>query len=205
VRHRLCALLVAVLLAAALPPPTVLGHSELVTSSPADGDVLDSSPAEITADFSEEVDVAKSSLELLGPDGGRIAVGKVPDGAAPTRMVIAGLPQLEPATYEVRWTTVTVDDNGVERGTFHFAIAAASPSPAATATAAAAPSAAATPTPTPGSTPPASPAASGGVSPAPTAAPGEPAAGGSADLLVPLVLLVIVVVGGAAWLLRRRR
>jgi len=117
------------LLAAALVPAVVLGHSELVSSSPADGTVFAAPPTAIGGDFSEAVDPARSSMELRGPDGARVATGGVPEGGPVTRMTIAGLPDLAPGTYEVRWTTVTPDDNGVERGTFAFIVAAATSAP----------------------------------------------------------------------------
>jgi len=82
-------------------------HSELVSSTPADGAVLAAPPTEISGDFSEAVDPGRSTMELRGPGGAQIAVGKVPDGGEPTRIVIDGLPDLAPGAYEVRWTTVT--------------------------------------------------------------------------------------------------
>ena len=64
-------------------------------------------------------------MELRGPDGAQIASGGVPAGGPPTRMTIAGSRRWPPGVYEVRWTTVTADDDGVERGTFTFTVAEA--------------------------------------------------------------------------------
>jgi copper resistance protein C len=160
-----------------LLPGAAAAHSELVTSDPADGATVTVSPAQITGDFSEAVDVGRSTMELRGPDGSQIAVGKVPDGGDPTRIVIADVPPLAPGAYEVRWTTVTPDDEGLERGTFTFTVAAAasSGSPAAAAS--------------PGASPP----------------PESTAGGGAGDLLIPILVLAAVLVGGAALFLRRRR
>jgi len=180
-----------------------LGHSELESSTPADGAVLAAAPAEISGAFSEAVDPARSAMELRGPDGAVLAKGGVPDGGPATRMTIAGLPALAPGAYEVRWTTVTPDDDGVERGTFAFRVAEASPPPTPSTTptspSTAAP-AATSEAPTAGpTTPTATPLPSD--APAPDPAP-NPAVG---DLLLPLAVLAAVLVGGGAWLARRRR
>jgi methionine-rich copper-binding protein CopC len=168
------------LLTLTLRPGLAVAHSQLVSSIPAAGETLTTSPTAITADFSEAVDPGRSTLELRGPDGAQIALGGVPDGGARTQMVIAGVPALKPGVYEVRWTTVTADDNGVERGTFTFAVAAAA------ASAAPIPSVATT------SSPVASP-------------PPEPAAAtGAGDVLIPILVLGVVLLVGAALFLRRR-
>jgi LPXTG-motif cell wall-anchored protein len=161
-------------------PGGALAHSELESSDPADGAVLDRSPTTISGDFSEPVDPARSSLELRGPDGARIATGGVLAGGPATRMAIDGIAPLADGRYEVRWTTVTSDDDGVERGTFSFAVAvAAGPSPAA---------------------PTAAP-----ETPARSPDPDAPATGGVGDLVLPLAALLLLVGGGTFVLLLRRR
>lgn len=204
-RHAALAALLA-LAVLGLVPGTALAHAELETSSPAPGAVLATPPAEITGDFSQAVDPGRSSMELRGPDGAALARGGVPSGGPPTRMAIADLPALAPGEYEVRWTTVTADDDGVERGTFTFTVAAPTPSPAPTpepppATASPAPTAAATSSPAASATP-STPAA-----PSPTAPPEpEPDPGpGPADLMLPLAALAVLLAAGGAWLARRRR
>jgi methionine-rich copper-binding protein CopC len=184
-------------------PAAALAHSELVASTPADGEVLSTSPAEIAGEFSAPVDAGRSSMELRGPDGDLIARGGVREGGLPTRMIISGVPDLEQGTYTVRWTTVTADDNGVERGTFLFTVEVAGGSP----TSSPAPTAGETAKPGPPFTPPPASlaAASPADSPAPSAA--QRPAGGPGDIVVPLAVLGAVLAGGAAWLaalLRRR-
>lgn len=188
-RMRLPPTLALALVMVAILASPVAAHSELATSMPADGAVVTGSPAEVVGDFTEAVDPARSSMELRGPDGASIAVGGVPEGGPATRMTIA-LPPLASGTYEVRWTTVTPDDAGVERGTFSFVVEAATPAPTATAA--------------PGATPDRATAAPT-MAPTPAPAPGDgTAAGGLGDLLVPLVALGVVLALGAAWILRRR-
>ena len=188
--HRTAAAAFLSLLLAALLPAAVAAHSELVVSDPADGAILTGPPLEVAGDYSEELDAARSVMELRAPGGSVLAIGGVPGDGPSTRMAIVGLPALDPGTYEVRWTTVTADDNGVERGTFTFTLLAATPTPAP---AAASPSATVAPTSEPSPAP----------SPAPALTPEAGSTGG--DLLVPLAVLAGILVGGAAWLLRRRR
>jgi hypothetical protein len=202
--HRRAALAAALsLLLAVLLPAVVGAHSELVSSNPADGATLTGPPLEISGDFSEELDTTRSVMELRAPGGGVLATGRVPDGGPATRMAIVDLPAFAPGTYEVRWTTVTADDDGVERGTFTFTLLAATPSPTPTAEPSSTPAATAPPSAAP---PSAAPAPTPAPSPAPSPAPG-PVAGSTTtgDLLVPLAVLAVILAGGAAWLLRRRR
>jgi len=202
--HRRAALATALsLLLAILLPAAVGAHSELVSSDPADGAMLTGPPLEISGDFSEELDTTRSVMELRAPGGGVLATGRVPDGGPATRMAIVDLPAFAPGTYEVRWTTVTADDDGVERGTFTFTLLAATPSPTPTAEPSSTPAATAPPSAAP---PSAAPAPTPAPSPAPSPAPG-PVAGSTTtgDLLVPLAVLAVILAGGAAWLLRRRR
>ena len=191
-RGALAALLAALVVAAL--PAAVAAHSELESSSPAAGDVVVGGPREISGEFTEPVDPGRSSMELRGPDGARIARGGVPEGGPATRMTIAGLPPLVPGRYTVRWTTVTADDDRVERGTFRFTVDAATPEPES-------------PEPTSTSTPTLAPTPTSAAVPTPTPAPQpDPApAAGAADGLVPLAGLAVVLGGGVAWVARRRR
>jgi len=181
-RPRATAAVTFALLLAALVPAGVAAHAELATSDPADGAILADSPREISGEFSEALDAARSTMELRAPGLlGPLATGGVPDDGPATRMAIVDLPTFAPGAYEVRWTTVTADDNGVERGTFRFTLVAAteSPSPIAEPPLTPAPASSPTPAPTTGST--------------------------TGDLLVPLVVLAGVLAGGGVLLARRRR
>jgi LPXTG-motif cell wall-anchored protein len=189
IRRRAAAAAMLALLLAALPPAGVGAHSELVASDPADGAILTDEPRVISGDFSEELDAARSVMELRAPDGSVLATGRMPAGGPATRMAIVDLPAIAAGTYEVRWTTVTADDDGVERGTFTFTLVAATPSPSPIAE----PASSAPPSPSPT---PASP-------PSPT--PGPATGSTTGDVVVPLVVLAAILVGGGVWLVRRRR
>lgn len=188
----------------ALTPLAVLGHAHLEESDPAAGETI-STPYTLTASFSAEFDAERSFIRVMDAGGALVAEGAVSDDDA-TVMVVE-LPALEPGTYEVRWQTVTPEDNGVERDTFTFTVAAAatpSPTVAATATpsATAAPSATTVPSASvaPTSSPPASP------TPVATAEPidGSPSGTGT-DLMLALLLAAVVIGAVLLFIFARNR
>jgi methionine-rich copper-binding protein CopC len=193
VRHTVPARAALLAVALVLLLPTVaLAHAELDTSSPADGDSVEGSPTEITADFTESL-VDGSSFELLDAGGSVVAEGRI-DPDDDQRMTIDP-PELEPGEYEVRWQA-RAEDGHLERGTYGFTVTAAS-----------------TPPPTPSAPPSAAPtetvAPSEPTSPSPSAAPTptpdtEPTASTS-DVLLPIIVAVVLLAVLAGYLLNRRR
>jgi methionine-rich copper-binding protein CopC len=167
-----------------LGPAAVLAHASLVTSDPANGTTLAASPATIAATFAEAFDTTRSSMQLLGPDGATLATNQPETVATAGSMTISGFGTLAAGTYSVRWTTITPDDNGIERGSFAFTVATAASG--ASAPPSVAPDASATAA--------ASPGAGGGS-----------ASGGIGDVAIPLVALAALLVVGLAWFLRRSR
>jgi copper resistance protein C len=126
--HRFAALLVAALASLAIAG-VVLAHAELESSDPADGATI-TTPYTLTATFSEEIDIERSTLIVENSAGAQVAAGTV--NADDHTVMTAELPALPDGVYTVRWTSVTPDDNGIERGTFTFNVASApgSPTPA---------------------------------------------------------------------------
>lgn len=197
--NRFIGALVAAALLVLLSTVSVLAHSELTESDPADGETIET-PYRLTATFSEEFDPDPQRSFILVEDsaGDEVARGGVSDDD-PTMMAV-DLPELQPGEYTVRWQTTTAEDQGVERGTYTFNIAAsATPAPTAT------------PNPTPSVAPATAPAAT--TTPAPTAAPTSTPLPGSMPEIVPnqtgtetiLVVLVGLVAIGALFLFLRSR
>ncbi len=179
-------------------PATALAHAELSESDPADGAVVEGTPALISATFTDSL-ADGSRLRLRDSAGSVVAEGRI-DPDDDTRMTIEP-PALEPGVYEVRWQALAADGH-LERGRYSFTVAPAAVTPAPTDDATPAPSAATTPGPTT-----APPATAAPVTPESSAAPGPngEAAGGTGDILLPiLVVMGLVVVGGALLLGRRR-
>ena len=107
---------VLLMLLAAAP---VLAHAEFVSSDPADGAVLATPPQTVTLTFSEGLDSAKSSIELVGPDGSTVATAK-PAGDGDVTMTLGGL-ALTAGSYSVKWTSVSLDTD-ILRGTVSFTV-----------------------------------------------------------------------------------
>ena len=132
-RPWLAAPAIALVLLILTPVGAALAHASLVSSDPADGTTLTASPESISATFAEAFDTGRSSMELLGPDGATRATNAAAASATAESMTISGYGTLAPGVYSVRWTTITPDDNGIERGTFRFTIATTTASPSPTA------------------------------------------------------------------------
>ena len=190
-RGRFAALLALLFLLAV--PGLVLAHAELRTSDPADGSTVEGTPGVIVADFTEAL-ADGSRLVLRGPDGERVAEGRIHE-SNDTRMIIEP-PELAAGDYEVRWTAVA-DDGHVERGSYSFTVvAAATPEPTDSPIATVAPTDAPTDSPAPTPVPSVSPEPTGG---------GTDTAATTTDALIPIVaaLALVAILGG--FLLSRRR
>jgi len=110
----------------------VLSHAPLQSSDPADGATI-TTPYTLTATFGEELTANGSSLVVQNASGVQVASGTV-DPTNNEQMTI-DLPQLPDGQYTVLWVSVTADDNGILRGTYHFNVSAtanASAGPVAT-------------------------------------------------------------------------
>ncbi len=214
------AALIALALALVLPA-SVLGHAGIESADPAPDSTIPETPELVTADFTERLDPAMSSLTLAAPDGSIVATGGVAADDPEARQMTLRPPTLQPGRYTVQWTAVTPDDGAVEQGTYAFTIVVPTPAP----TRSPAPTAPATPAPTPTPGPSASAAAtaspgpsaaasaSGAESPAASGSPAaspQPGTGGaengvSAIVIAIVAALVATVAIGAAYAWRRRR
>lgn len=126
--HRFGALVLAAL-AGLTVVGGVLAHAELESSDPADGATI-TTPYTLTAVFAEEIDVERSTLIVESSAGAQVAAGTV--NTDDHTMMTAELPALPDGVYTVRWTSVTPDDNGIERGTFTFNVGSSPSSPTPT-------------------------------------------------------------------------
>jgi methionine-rich copper-binding protein CopC len=92
-------------------------HAHLERSTPADGSVLSTAPAQLVLQFSEAARLATLSIESRG--GAKQNVTPLPE-TAQSRIVIA-LPALPPGDYVVSWRAVGVDGHVVP-GRIHFTV-----------------------------------------------------------------------------------
>jgi copper resistance protein C len=175
---------VAAIVVGAIAPSQVSAHSDLESSEPAEGAVLETTPSEIILTFEEALNPTRSSISLRDSTGAKLAEAHVdPEN---DRVMRLSPPTLQPGAYEIRWTSVA-EDGDVLRGRVHFEIAAvATPSPSS--------SRQESPSPLPSPTGVPSPTPS--ESPTPTAS--------SADVILPIVAAIVVIAILGAWLLRNR-
>ena len=175
-----------------LLPVVVLAHAELDTISPADKS-SGPPPQQIVGTFVENVVPSKSSYTVVDASGKVVASGGQVDPANTKRMTLA-LPVLAPGAYTIRWTTLSADDNEIDRGTTTFTVVAASPSPSATPVPSASVAASA-------SSPPSAPPS---VAPSPSPSGGTGTPTNTTDALIPIVAVLVILALLALWLLRSR-
>lgn len=114
------ALLVSIWLVAVV---SAHGPEVLQKTEPADGAVLEQSPAQVTAWFSDELDTKLSTLQVFDSTGRQVDNGdggvdlNDPDHAT----LLVSLPALPAGEYTARWT-VTLDDGDSVKGEFTFRV-----------------------------------------------------------------------------------
>lgn len=179
----------------------VLGHAALESATPGPGDRVTGSPMQLVAQFSQDLDPTRTSLEVRDAAGARVARGgDLGNGRREFRL---DLPELALGEYEVRWTSYSTEDGEIARDTYTFEVVAAPsppPSPTPSPRRSVQPTASFSPSPSP--TPPAS---SPSVSPSPASdASGSPP-GLDASVLIPIVVALAAVGAFGLWALRRPR
>ena len=193
---RLAAAVAAALLLVTLVANLATAHAQLDTPTPADKATVTQPVTVVGGTFVERVNPNGSSLVVKLVGGGTVATGGV-DPSNAKQMVATPATPLGSGSYVVQWTTVSLDDGELARGTWTFTVAvapsaSATPTPSSSATVA--PSAAATIAPSAATTP--------APPPLPSAA-GDTTGSGS-DVVVPIIVALIVLGAGAAYLLSRR-
>ena len=128
-RVALLALLTAGVLVVAMPvvlagsAAPVLGHTQLLVSVPAAGQVVAVSPTQIALVFSEPIEDQYTSFDLLDSSGGTIlAAAGTPDPNNPD-VLTATLPApLAEGTYTINWQAVSAADGHGTSGFFTFGV-----------------------------------------------------------------------------------
>jgi copper transport protein len=95
-------------------------HTELISSKPADGDSLTTSPPEVRLVFSGPVEPALSVIRLVTADGAQLELN--PSGENESQVLVARLPGLGNGAYTIEWSTVSADGHNVE-GRLAFQVA----------------------------------------------------------------------------------
>ncbi|WP_284748348.1 copper resistance CopC family protein [Amycolatopsis sp. RTGN1] len=104
-------------------------HTELESSSPAEGATLTAAPTEVRLTFGEPVTLPPDAVKVTGRDGTAWTVGTPAVAGA---VVTAPVTPAGPAqAYTLTWKVIA-DDGDNLTGTVHFSLAAAASSPAPT-------------------------------------------------------------------------
>ena len=168
-------------------------HSELVSSSPADGQVLDAPPTEVTFTFNE--DLLPDFVNFVATNADGDVTELVVSGLNGPTVVLAWPPQAPGGEWQIDYRVVSADGHPVD-GSITFSYVAESPSPTPT------PS---TPSPSPTTSSATPEPAPTSAKPSPSAVPASESSGPSTGWIIAIVgvgaLIGIVVVG----LVARRR
>ncbi|MDI3328537.1 MAG: copper resistance protein CopC [Alicyclobacillaceae bacterium] len=114
-----------------LAPAVAWAHAYLVKAAPAPNSILLAPPERIQLWFSEPVESQFAHIEVLGPDGKRVASGPLTvDPADGTSLVLLLKEKSKNGTCTVHWRVVSADGHPVE-GNFVFSVGVVSAEPAA--------------------------------------------------------------------------
>lgn len=122
------AVLLGAFAAALAAAPSASAHDELVSSTPADGSVLEAAPAEIALVFSSELMDLGNQVIVVDAAGTTVAEG---EPVLNRETLVQALPALENGDYQVNWRAVSGDGHPIT-GTFSFTVASPEAEPAAT-------------------------------------------------------------------------
>lgn len=111
----------ATLLALLVSTTSAFAHGKLVTSTPANGANLDRSPSEVRMQFSEPVEVAFTTVKLIGPASKEVPTGVVTLDKSDATTVAVSVPALSSGSYRADWTMVGSDGHKI-KGTISFAV-----------------------------------------------------------------------------------
>ncbi|HZI85130.1 MAG TPA: copper resistance CopC family protein [Casimicrobiaceae bacterium] len=97
-------------------------HAFLDRATPAVGSSVHGSPAELRLWFTQQLEPAFSSVQVLDRSGKRVDKGDPQVDRGDARELRVSLPQLAPGTYRVTWRVLSVDTH-VTEGDFTFDVA----------------------------------------------------------------------------------
>lgn len=100
------------------------GHAFLDRAEPRVGSTVRSSPARVRVWFTQDLEPAFSTLEVVNERGERVDGGATQSDAASRTLLQVPLKPLRPGLYRVKWRVLSVDSH-VTEGDFTFRVAAA--------------------------------------------------------------------------------
>jgi copper transport protein len=104
--------------------PTFWYHATLLSSEPAKGSTVTSSPARIRLVFSEEIEPSLGGIRLVGPDGRVVTLKVAGDPHNVSALVGPVTTPLDAGSWRVEWRIVSEDGHPID-GRFTFTVATA--------------------------------------------------------------------------------
>ncbi len=111
----------AALIALFLGTGVAWGHAFLERAEPRVGSTVKTAPSQVRVWFTESLEPAFSTLEVVSQAGERVDLGPARVDAASPALLQVPLKPLGPGTYRVRWRVLSVDTH-VTEGDFTFRI-----------------------------------------------------------------------------------
>jgi methionine-rich copper-binding protein CopC len=100
------------------------GHAFIERAEPRVGSTVKAAPSQVRVWFTEALEPAFSTLEVVNQSGERVERGPVRVDAASPAMLQVPLKPLAPGTYRVKWRVLSVDTH-VTEGDFTFRVTGA--------------------------------------------------------------------------------
>ena len=112
---------VVALVALLLGAGAAWGHAFLERAEPRVGSTVKAAPAQLRVWFTEAIEPAFSTLEVVNQSGDRVDLGPARVDAASPALLQVALKPLGPGTYRVKWRVLSVDTH-VTDGDFTFRV-----------------------------------------------------------------------------------
>ncbi len=109
-------------------------HADLLSSDPAAGSTMQTTPAQLVLNYSEEPDPQLSQVELLNSSGAPVETGS-PALQGQKTLVVSITGDMPDGVYTVSWSAVSVDDGHTTTNSFSFGVGVTAPAPGGTAAA----------------------------------------------------------------------
>lgn len=106
---------------ALLASTPAFAHAHLNSSAPTADAKLVEPPAEVTLDFSEEIEPMFSAIEVEDAKGGRVDKGDVHTAPDNAKRLVVSIDALTSGVYKVIWR-VTATDTHKSKGSFNFTV-----------------------------------------------------------------------------------
>lgn len=99
--------------------PPALAHAFLDRATPAVGSSVHGSPAQVKLWFTQQLEPAFSTVQVLDASGKRVDKADAHVDSGDAALLVVTLPSLKPGTYRVTWRVLSVDTH-VTEGDFSF-------------------------------------------------------------------------------------